>query len=90
MFVAVGEIHHPVVGAPGEAVGNPEIALKGMAGVVGIEAMQAADGPSRLLRLRVGDDLLLARVTRRSCDDLGLQTGETLQAQVKAVAVREL
>ena len=55
-----------------------------------IEAMQAADGPSRLLRLRVGDDLLLARVTRRSCDDLGLQTGETLQAQVKAVAVREL
>ena len=54
-----------------------------------IEAMQEADGPSRLLRLRVGDELLLARVTRRSCDELDLQTGDTVQTQVKAVAVRE-
>ncbi|MDH3545558.1 MAG: molybdenum ABC transporter ATP-binding protein [Gammaproteobacteria bacterium] len=53
-----------------------------------IDAMQELQGASRLLRLRVGDELLLARITRRSCDELGLRSGDKIQAQIKAVAVR--
>lgn len=53
-----------------------------------IEDMQQTHGASRLLQLRVGDELLLARVTRRSCDELRLQAGDTVYAQIKAVAVR--
>lgn len=54
-----------------------------------IEDIQATQGPSNLLRLKVGSEQLLARITRRSCDDLGLQVGDKVEAQIKAVAVRE-
>lgn len=53
-----------------------------------IEAIDDAPGASRLVRLRIGADRLLARITRRSCDDLGLQVGDKVHAQIKAVAVR--
>lgn len=53
-----------------------------------IDHIEDAGGPSRLLRLNVGEEQLLARVTRRSCDDLGLRVGESIEAQIKAVAVR--
>ena len=54
-----------------------------------IDEIQESRGASQLLRLAVGDEKLLARVTRKSCEDLNLQRGETVIAQIKAVAVRE-
>jgi len=53
-----------------------------------IEAIDDAPGASRLVRLRIGGDRLLARITRRSCDELELQPGDEIHAQIKAVAVR--
>ena len=41
----------------------------------------------RLVRLRVGETLLLARVTGASCQRLSLQPGQNLFAQVKSVAL---
>ena len=40
-----------------------------------------------LLRLRVGQTRLLARITRKSCEALALQPGVALYAQVKGVAL---
>lgn len=53
-----------------------------------IEAVDEAPGASRLIRLRIGNDRLLARVTRLSVDELGLRVGDVVFAQIKAVAVR--
>ena len=53
-----------------------------------IEAIQDVQGPSTLVRLALGDDKLLARVTRRSVRELGLEAGDELFAQIKSVAVR--
>lgn len=54
-----------------------------------IDAIDAVGGASELVRLAVGDVRLLARVTRRSIDELGLAAGQSIHAQIKAVAVRE-
>ena len=40
-----------------------------------------------MLTLRLGEQRLLARITRYSCDQLGLQPGQMLWAQIKAVAL---
>jgi molybdate transport system ATP-binding protein len=53
-----------------------------------IDEFQEVDGPSELVRLKSGNDFLLARITRRSRHELNLQPGENVFAQVKAVAVR--
>jgi molybdate transport system ATP-binding protein len=53
-----------------------------------IAAIEDATGATRLLRLEVGGEQLLARITRLSCDELYLQRGDTVSAQIKAVAVR--
>ena len=45
-------------------------------------------GDSALARVRCGDQFLLARVTRRSVDELGLVAGTGVQALIKSVAVR--
>ena len=47
------------------------------------------EGPDRVnLRLAVGNSqVLLSRITRRSCDQLGLAPGMTVFAQVKSVAL---
>ena len=46
------------------------------------------DHPAHLLmRLRVGEDVLLARLTRRSAAHLGLACGVKVWAQIKAVAL---
>ena len=45
-------------------------------------------GDSMLARVRCGEQNLLARVTRRSVDELGLKPGVRVQALVKSVAVR--
>ncbi len=53
-----------------------------------IEAVQPDQGPSMLVRLVLGKDRVVARVTRRSIRELELQEGEEVLAQIKSVAVR--
>ncbi len=40
-----------------------------------------------MLRLQVEDQFLLARITHKSCDELALQAGQRVYAQVKSVAL---
>ncbi len=53
-----------------------------------IEEIHAVDDAIALVRLRVGNQDLLARVTNRSVRRLELQPGERVFAQVKSVTVR--
>ncbi len=53
-----------------------------------VDQIHIDEGPYALVRLRAGNDLLTARLTRRSCDELGLESGDSLLAQIKSVAVR--
>jgi len=53
-----------------------------------IEDVQDTRGPTQLVRIVAGQERLIARVTRRSREELNLQPGDRLVAQVKAVAVR--
>ena len=48
----------------------------------------ADQGESALVRVRCGDQSLLARVTRRSVDELRLTPGGRVLALIKSVAVR--
>ena len=53
-----------------------------------IEAI-ADEGDGRVdLRLRVGESVLLSRITRRSCQQLGLSAGQAVFAQIKSVALQ--
>ena len=53
-----------------------------------IKDIAAADNPAQvLIRLETAGQTLLARVTRKSCDQLALRTGLTVYAQVKSVAL---
>ena len=48
----------------------------------------APDGPSKvLLRLSVGGDVILARITRRSAALLDLEEGQDIFAQIKGIAI---
>jgi molybdate transport system ATP-binding protein len=51
-----------------------------------IVAFSAEDGPIVDVRLRVGEASFLARITRRSRDQLALTQGQRVYAQVKAVS----
>jgi molybdate transport system ATP-binding protein len=53
-----------------------------------VDEIHLGQGPYALVRLRAGNDFLMARLTRRSCDELRLKTGDQLLAQIKSVAVR--
>lgn len=53
-----------------------------------VEAVQEEQGASDLVRLAVGNDKLLARVTRRSIREVGIAEGDELFVQIKSVAVR--
>jgi molybdate transport system ATP-binding protein len=53
-----------------------------------VETMQADSGPSILVRLVLGSDRIVARVTRRSARELDLKEGDEVYAQIKSVAVR--
>ena len=44
-------------------------------------------GPTAMIQLGCGGQLLLARITRKSLHDLSIQVGETLFAQIKGVAL---
>lgn len=52
-----------------------------------VTALRMGDGPGALVQLRVGDDLLLARITQRSAHALGLAVGTAVFAILKSVSV---
>ena len=53
-----------------------------------IEAVRSVDAAAALVRLRIGNQLLLAQVTNRSVRRLELEEGERVFAQLKSVTVR--
>lgn len=54
-----------------------------------IEDIRIGDGPGAIIRLRVGADALLVRVTRRSVAALALVQGQSVFAVIKAVSVAQ-
>jgi molybdate transport system ATP-binding protein len=52
-----------------------------------VVALRMGDGPGAMVQLRLGEDLLLARITRRSAVQLGLAVGSPVFAVLKSVAV---
>ena len=52
-----------------------------------IDAIEGGQRSQLLVRLRVGDQHLLARVTRKSLDRLAVKVGDAVYAQVKSVAL---
>jgi len=53
-----------------------------------IEAIAAETTSAELVRLSLGDDCLVARITRRSLQRLELHVGDKVYAQIKSVTVR--
>lgn len=53
-----------------------------------ISEIHAENSATNLVRLKVGREYLLARITRRSTQHLGLHVGDKLFAQIKSVTVR--
>ena len=51
-----------------------------------VESWQALDA-QMLLTLRLGEQRLLARITRYSFDQLGIHAGQALWAQIKSVSL---
>ncbi len=62
-------------------------ALNVLGGVV--SAVRTGEGPGALVRIDLGGEFLLARVTRRSAAALGLEAGVSVHAVVKSVAVAQ-
>ena len=54
---------------------------------VTIEEIGDCEGARLLLRLALGDQHLLARITRKSSERLGLAAGDKVFAQIKSVAL---
>lgn len=52
-----------------------------------VESIEEGDEAMALVRLRLGDSVLIARVSRRSVAELGLELGMAVYAQVKSVAI---
>lgn len=52
-----------------------------------VAALRMGDGPGTLVQLRAGDNLLLARITRRSALALDLREGAQVFAVLKAVSI---
>ena len=53
-----------------------------------IERIQQESSGTALVHLRIGSDVILARITQRSCTELALSPGTRVYAQVKSIAVR--
>jgi len=51
--------------------------------------LRTGSGPGALVQLRIGTDLILARITRRSADALGLTIGTDCFAILKSVSVAQ-
>lgn len=54
-----------------------------------VEEVRLGDGPGALVRLRAGDEAILARITRRSARVMELRPGLRLHAVLKAVSVAQ-
>lgn len=54
---------------------------------VTVIALRDGSGPGMIVQMQCGDDRLLARITRRSADALGIAPGSQLFAVIKSVAV---
>jgi molybdate transport system ATP-binding protein len=52
-----------------------------------VASLRQGEGPGVMARLQAGEDFLLARLTRRSADRLGLTPGMACYAVIKAVSV---
>jgi len=53
-----------------------------------IESIEVDSDASELVHLVLGNERILARVTRRSSTELGLQIGDRVMVQIKSVAVK--
>ena len=62
-------------------------ALNILAGVV--TGVRTGDGPGALVQIALGEAFLLARITRRSAEALGLAPGVAVHAVLKSVAVAQ-
>jgi molybdate transport system ATP-binding protein len=54
-----------------------------------VETLHDEPGGTVLVRLRVGEEAILARITRKSCVELSLQVGSNVFAQIKSIAIRQ-
>lgn len=54
-----------------------------------VTQIRRGDGPGALVQLRAGEDMILARITRRSADALSLTEGVGCYAILKSVAVAQ-
>jgi molybdate transport system ATP-binding protein len=54
-----------------------------------VMAVRLGEGPGAMVQLRVGEDMLLARITRRSAEALALAPGVAVFAIAKSVAVAQ-
>lgn len=54
---------------------------------VTVLALREGDGPGVIVQMQSGEDRLLARITRRSADALGLFAGDRIHAVIKSVSV---
>ena len=52
-----------------------------------VDEIESSQGARVLVRLRLGNQFLLARLTRKSIAALSLQVGDPVYAQVKSVAL---
>lgn len=52
-----------------------------------VVTLRSGGGPGVIVQLQCGDDRLLARITRRSADALGLEPGRQVFAVIKSVSV---
>lgn len=52
-----------------------------------ITAVRAGGGPGVIIQIKCGDDRLLARITRRSADAMGLHPGDHVHAVIKSVSI---
>ena len=53
-----------------------------------VESVRPESTTSNMILLKLGEDKALARITRRSTEELRLQPGDEVFAQIKSVAVR--
>mgnify|MGYP002476029428 CR=1 FL=1 len=56
---------------------------------VRVVAVRRGDGPGVIVQMQAGEDLLLARITRRSADAMGIHEGTDCFAVMKSVAVAQ-